>query len=306
MSSGFKALNNSNQVLISSDMRNLHFVQKITTPTVDSSTLYFGGVCLMRYRATCNVTPVPFFTCPTGHYYGITGVRNVGGNQWDIEMISSNYSSFAEVYIFSDPRGATSAETHGMLVYRDDATPAFDSRLRPLAVTGGVAVSHPYNPIAGLAYGLSSDNCGSAGPGAGGAFAPTQYNSYGVTISPSKPMFHYSSLAQAEREAHFGREEKSCTGFDAYGGCVGMGNQKNWDSYYWCFYRGGISVGNGVINAGWIAVFYGCHYTYNGSGSFIGIGTGSSGGSGGTWAYSNETLNLTSTSVIIGDASRYD
>lgn len=307
MSHGFVALNDSNQVLVSSDTRNLHFIQKLTSPTIDNASDYYGGVRRFRYRATCSVTPVPFFTCPTADFYGITGVRNVGGDQWDIEMLRSGTSeTYPEMYIFADPRGKTSTENYGMLVYRDDGTPSFDSRLRPLSVAGGIAVSHPYNPRPNFPYGLSSDNCGSMGGASGGFFAPTEYNTYSITITPSKPMYSYASLAQAERQASFSRSESDCIGFDAYGGCIGYGTSKNWNSTYWCFYRGGIQPQGNSILAGWIACYYGCNWTYSKDTSLAGIGTGGDGGSGGSWPYSNETINLSSTSVIIGDASRYD
>ena len=306
MSQGFLALNNANQVLVSSDTRNLHFIGKYTSPTVDSSTDYYGGMRRFRYRVTCNVTPVPFFTAPYGYFYGITGIRNVGGDQWDVEMLRSGTGdTYPELYVFADPRGKTGTDSHGMLVYRDDGTTAFDSRLRPLVVTGGLAVSHPSNPRPSFPYGLSSDNCNSMGADAGGFFAPTEYNSYSVSV-PSKPMYSYSSLAQAEREASFSRSSKDCLGFDAYGGCIGYGTEEHWNSWYWCFYRGGISQESGTLKAGWIACYFGCHWSYSKDSSFVGIGVGGDGGSSGAWPYSNETINLASTSVIIGDASKYD
>jgi hypothetical protein len=308
MSYGFLATNQYNQVLVSSDTRNLHFVQKKSSPDyIDNASDSYGGVRLFRYRVTCNIYPVPFFTNPTGDYIGITGIRNMGGNQWDVEMLRSGYgNSYPELYVFSDPRGATPTDSHGMLVYFNDGTPSFDSRLRPLAVIGGASVAHPSNPKPALSYGLSSDNCSSSGDSAGGAFAPDQYNNYSVTINSGKPMFHYASLAQAEREANFSRSERDCLGFDVYGGCLGFGTEEFWDSTYWCFYRGGIKNSGNSIQAGWIACYYGCNWRYSSDDSFFGIGIGGSGGQDGSWAYSNETLNLGSTAVIIGDASRYD
>lgn len=306
MSYGFVARNVNNQVLVSSDTRNLHFIGKYIGPSVEHASDFYGGIRRYKYTVTCNVTPVPFFTTPTEDFYGITGVRNVGGDQWEIEIVRSGTSGLTpELYVFADPRGATPTETHGMLVYRDDGTPSFDSRMRPLAVTGGFAVTHPANPRPSFPYTLSADNCGSMGSSAGGFFEPTQYNTYWET-TPAKPMFHYSSLAQAEREAYFDRRHRACSGFDAYGGCIGYDTEEHWESWYWCFYRGGIARKPDRILAGWMACFYGCHWSYTKDSSFIGIGVGGSGGTGGTWPYSNETLNLSSTAVIVADASRYD
>ena len=320
MTHGFLALNNNNQVLVSSDTRNLHFIGKYTTPTLDAATDYYGGMRRFRYRVTCNVTPVPFFTMPTGDYYGITGIRNVSGDQWDVEMLRSGTSAgYPELYVFSDPRGKNPPAAFGMQVLASDGTPAFDSRMKPLAVTGGLAVVHPSNPRPTFPYNLSSDNCNSMGSDAGGFFEPTEFNEYDLGTLNSKPMFHFCSMAQAEREASFSRSNQDCLGVDGYGTCWGYGTEEHWNSYYWCFYRGGIALDSmihfhGIFNitytpaikAGWIPCYFGCHWTYDKDTSLAGIGIGGDGGASGSWPYANETINLASASVIIGDASRYD
>jgi hypothetical protein len=304
MSQGFVALNNANQVLVSSDTRNLHFVQKISGPDeVVYSSDNYGGMRRWRYRATCSVTPLPFITFPTSDYYAVSRITNEGGGQWDIEVIRSGTdSSYPEMYIFSDPRASTATDSHGMIVYRDDGSPSFDSRLRPLAITGGLAITHPSNPKPSFPYGLSARYCQSD---AGGVFAPDQYNSYTLSNQPSKPMFFFASLAQAEREGTYTDRQVDCLGSDKLGICITR-TVYNWRSTYWAFYRGGVSFSGSTLNAGWIVVQFGCNYSYSQDDSLIGIGIGGSSGGGGSWAYSNETLNLSSASVIAGDASRYD
>lgn len=311
MSHGFLAVNNNNQVLVSSDTRNLHFLEKLNSPTITNSTDYYGGLREFKYTISCAVTPVPFFTMPTGDYYGITGIRSPSPGTWEIEMIKSGTNNtFPDVYVFADPRASTATDTHGMVVYRDDGTPAFDSRLRPLVVTSGAAVTHPSNPRPSFPYSLSSDYCNSAGSSAGGHFAPDQFKRYLVPITSSKPMFHYSSLAQAQRQANYRRTRRECIGFNAYGACVGYGTEEVWESRYWCFYRGGIRRGSTIsdtyVDAGWIAVYWGCNWVYSKDKELFGIDIGGKGGEGGSWPYTNETINLSSTSVIIADATRYD
>lgn len=319
MTHGFIALNDNNQVLVSSDTRNLHFLGKYTTPIKDSNTTAYGGTHKFHYNVTSPVPPVPFFTIPVryllGNYgtfltaadtIGIVGIRNTGGNTWRIDMLKNGADdNYPEVYVFVDPRGLNPTDTHGMIVYRDDGTAAFDSRNIPLAVTGGLAVSHPSNPRDTFSGSLSADNCSSSEATCGDYFKPNQSNSYFVSM-PTKPMFHYSSLAQAEREAHFHRSEQDCNGVE-YGVCIGFDTEENWNSWYWCFYRGGLSRSDNYIYAGWIAAAAGCHWTYSQDDSFLGfVDLGGGGGADGVWPYSNETLNLAATSVIIGDASRYD
>jgi len=319
MTHGLLVTNNSNQVLVSSDTRNLHFIGKYTEPTLDTSTDYYGGMRRFRYRVTCNVTPVPFFTMPTNDYYGITGIRSVGNGEWDVEMLRSGTSAgYPELYVFSDPRGKTPAAAFGMQVFNSDGTVSFDSRMKPLAISGGLSVTHPSNPRPTFPYSLSSDNCNSMGADAGGFFEPTENNSFDVAPPPSKPMYHFSSLAQAEREASYHRSEQDCLGVDGYGTCWGYGTEENWTSWYWCFYRGGIkkssrtrfynwsSYSQDTILAGWIPCYFGCHWTYSKDTSLAGIGIGGDGGASGSWPYANETINLSSATVLIADASRYD
>ena len=310
MSFGFLAVNNNNQVLVSSDTRNLHLIAKLTSP---AETIYtsqnYGGMRKWRYRVNSAVTPMPFFTMPTADYYGITRILQVATNVWDIEVIRSGTGdSVPEVYVFADPRAVSSADTYGMVIYRDDGSPAFDSRLRPLVIYGGITVTHSGNPRDSFPYGLSSDNCGSGEASSGGIFAPNTYNGYGFDQNaPVKPIYFFSSLAQAEREAHYHRSHRSCTGFDAYGGCVGYGTEENWNSWYWAFYRGGIcSPSRNELRAGWVVSNFGCNYSYSKDNSFVGIGVGGGGGSGGSWPYSNKSLNISNNVVIMSDGAKYD
>jgi predicted secreted protein len=308
MSTGFIAYNNSGDVLVSSDTKNLHFIQKITTPTsLEETSDYHGGIRRWIYRATCSVTPVPFFTTPTSDYYAISRIKSAGTNLWDIEVIRSGTSSTTpDVYIFAEPSAASSTDTYGMVVYMDDGSAAFDSRLRPLAVTGGLSVTHPSNPRSSYSTsGLSAKNCSTSVATYNSNFIPTESNTYQLSGQSSKPMFCYLSLAQSEREIFRQESEEECDGFD-YGTCIGSGRFYYWDSTYWAFYRGGIKFTNDAVSAGWIVVDWGCNWVYRKDSNILGIGTGGGGGSGGDYPYSNETINTAAVSLIAGDASRYD
>ena len=305
MSYGFLALNQNNEVLVSSDTRNLHLVAKLTAPTVTNSSSAYGAFVELTYTVQCLVTPVPFFTMPTGDFYGIAGIKNTTGSTWEIRVIrSGSGGNYPEVYVFADPRAVVSSETHGMQVFRDDGTAAFDSRRTPLAVAGGTAVTHTANPRTSIP-GLSARYCNS-GSGHGGLTPDTQNGPYSIMTMPNKPMFHYSSLAQASRQASYYDRDEDCTGFSVYGECLGYATSDEYWSTYWAFYRGGIRQVGSSLFAGWIVVAGGCWWTTYEDNDFIGIDVGGGGGDGGTSPYSNETINLTSAAVIIGDASRYD
>jgi hypothetical protein len=147
MSYGFQATNDNNQVLISSETKNLHFIQKLTGPrntTVSASdpdagiiysTNINGGIRRWRYTATCANTPVPFFTMPTNDFYGILRIVNKNNSRWDIEILRSGTSpTVPELYIFSDP-GLPFTLTHtGTSAYETAFTAAQQSsgRLVPL------------------------------------------------------------------------------------------------------------------------------------------------------------------------------
>lgn len=308
MSQGFLAVNNNNQVLISQDTRNLHFVGKATMYNTVNSFTDYGGLRQITFRITCKVAPVPFFTMPTTDFYGVTAIRQIDSSTWEIELIISGTSSLVpEVYVFADPRafGSSRDSNYGLVVYASDGTPAFDSRLSPLVVAGGLSVTHPSNPKPVFSYGLDPRFCGSSSSSSGPLFAPDQYNSYSVSV-PSKPMYFFPSLAQSEREASYSADETKCDGASVKGNCIGAERNHHFVSTYWAFYRGGIRYTGSSLDAGWIVVAWGCNWTEQTDTNFTGIGTGGSSGSGGSWPYSNETINLSAASVIIGNASIYD
>jgi hypothetical protein len=312
MSHGLLVLNNNNQVLVSSDTRNLHFIGKASYASMDVSDDEYGGIRIATFTIACSTYPVPFLTMPTGDRYAISRIYNVGGNSWNIEVIRSGTGTFnPEVYVFADPRSASSSEPFGMIVYRDDGTPSFDSRLRPLAITGGLSVVHPSNPKVFPSGGLAPKDCSSTDSACGPYFAPTAENAYSLPGQPAKPMFFYPSLAQAERENIWSTSEEDCLGSDKLGVCLTK-DYYQWASRYWAFYRGGIRFSSSTLYAGWITVSHGCNSYYRHESSLLSIGNiidipvGSDSWVGGKWPYSNETLNLDAATVLVGDASRYD
>jgi len=311
MSWGFAAVNRNNQILISSDTRNLHFVGKAAVQYMRNQWDSYGGLRHWVFGIRCATTPMPFFSTPTADFYAVASVRQVQTHQWEIDVIrSGTSSSIPEVYVFADPRGMLDlvprpplGTNYGMYVARDDGTPSFDSRMSPLAVTGGLSVQPPSNPLINTPGGLSSDYCQSD---ASYQLDPESSNAYSFTAPGNKPIFFYPSLAQAQREARFSRSEKECSGFDAYGSCIGFSESYSYSSTYWAFYRGAIRYTSGTLRCGWITVQKGCNWTYSYKGRFLGIGVGSGSSSSGTWPYSNETLNLQPVSVISANGGRYD
>jgi hypothetical protein len=328
MSSGFTVLNDNNEVLVSSDTKNLHFAGKATKPSTPLNTFTnHGGFVELVYTITLSnrtSIPVPFFTMPdTSKYYSIAGIKGVDSGSsdktWSITILRTGGSTAAadmpEVYVFVDPTSVTTAGGTGLQVFNSDGSISFNSRALPLAITQTVLVKPPSNPVNASNFTtLTSAQCGSIN---NNNFAPTEYNSFPTgpmtTVpKPTKPIYHYNALPQTQREAVFYSYTESCTGFSAYGFCVGYESSLANTSTYWAFYRGGI--GNidehtyyTVVRAGWVPVIAGCHWASTSDGDFLILfGPGSSNSAGGAWPYSDETINLTLQPVIVADGSRYD
>jgi hypothetical protein len=138
-------------------------------------------------------------------------------------------------------------------------------------------------------------------------FAPDSEQPFPFPFAGTKPIYFYPSLAQSQREYTFYEYEEECDGLsDPYGGCIGIQREYRWRSSYWAFYRSGVKRVGDSLQCGWITVQYGCNWDYQKDKAFLGIGIGGDSGQGGTWPYSNETLNLRATAVISADGTRYD
>ena len=308
MSFGLTAFNDNNEVIISSELKNLHFVVKLTTPTSSTSGFTgFGGSRLHTYRVSnCATIPVPFFHMNPNEEVGVTAVRNVNSTTWDIEVLTNNITP--TLYVFADATAINSAENFGLIVYNSDATEAFDSRFRPLAINATQNVSPPSAPRNSFSPpSLDPKYCNSNGNGShSSGWTPDKNIDYSITM-PAKPMFSYFSLGQAELEASYTASEEECDGASVKGNCVGFVRRYFWQSNYWAFYRATISYPNtSTLRSQWTTTSYDCYWQESTNDGAFGIGTGGSSSAGGAFPYSNETINLAATTCIIGDASRYD
>ena len=335
MSHGFLALNDDNDVLISSDTKNLHFAGKATKPTSAAfSFTNHGEHQELHYTITFpnrTSVPVPFFTNPGYSQFvaiaGIVGVNSGSTNKtWTIKIIKSgvkqstggNNDFFPDVYVFTDPSAIPASGSYGFQVFNSDGSTSFDSRLRPLVVRLAQSALQPANPLSSSSVvTLSGNQCADIN---NNAFTPTQSNnilfgSGGVPFTNGSPttMFHYNALPQTQREISFAVTSSNCTGIGVYGECIGYSTSTTSQSTYWCFYRGGISNfvgitgGQNFLRAGWIPCQAGCHWVTSSNSLFLAIfGPGNSSTSGGAWPYTDETINHTSQTIIVADHTLYD
>ena len=92
MSFGLSIKNNSNEFLISSEMRNLHHHTTVTNPSISVPFTNYGGLTRFTYTFTLNsnYVPVPFFTTPfVDRYYAIEKISN-SGNTWTVQLVSTS------------------------------------------------------------------------------------------------------------------------------------------------------------------------------------------------------------------------
>lgn len=107
MSYGFLAVNDSGQVLVSSDTRNLHFVEKAYYYSTLASNNDGAGMRQYAYRCSSSVAPVPFFTMPNSSaYYGWGAIRTIDTSYSkivtsDIVSIQDPNTTAAPTYSFS-------------------------------------------------------------------------------------------------------------------------------------------------------------------------------------------------------------
>lgn len=174
MSYGLRAYNNANQVLVSSDLQNFHFAGTATYQgnasapsgmaypiTLSSSNSYYQGSGghhehrIVTYKAPYAGTAHPLvFIKPSSDSYSQESVaiailthRYVSG-YWYFDVIINKVSGFTPtLYVFTSPNNLSITGDYGLQVFLDDATPAFDSRKRPLAILGGNTIKPPNIPM---------------------------------------------------------------------------------------------------------------------------------------------------------------
>lgn len=313
---GFTSVNNSGQVLISSDTKNLHFVGKATY-IAGSLTAGYGGYRLFKYSITLPEYSiiVPFYTQPTTDYYAFSKMTASAGNVWNIEIIASGTSTVApEVYCFSELTTSmlnTATDSWGFRVYNDTAGVTYDSRFKPLVVLGGASTTSPTRAISdsppwgtGWADPLYAEYCHGV-PYQSGLMTPDQTTNITSTLSAtiSKPIIQYQTIAQTQRQWTAYRERT-----DNY---FIYSEFRTWTSVYWAFYRAGISVSTSnttaTITSGWININHNCYHSSTKDGSLLGfIDVGDSSSSGGIWPFSNSTINNKTIPIIISDGALYD
>ena len=295
MSYGFTAHNASNQILISSELQNLHFYGKATYSNLVRSHTQYGGQCTYRYSVSLvdgsNIPLVFIRPADVNALHAVTTISHQGNGVWHIDVMVKGSAGYPTLYIFAPPNIITpSSDVYGLQVFLNDGvTTSFDSRKLPLVVTGGGSISTSDQVI------TSSQNLN-----------PYTSNTYVPITFSDTAMFCCPSLAQAEREYVITQHGEDCTGFDLCNNCIGW--EETWASAdtYWGFYREGYRLTSSGFNFGWITSNAGEHHWSDSGDKFLGINVGGGGGSSGTRPLNNVEVNKGTNTFIIADSSIYD
>ena len=315
MAYGFEAKNDSGKVIINDTIENLHFVGKATRgsnnsdygnfPGYGGSNDSLDGRVVHYYTITCTGTPVAFIK-PTDYarWHGIIK-QSVSGTTWSFDVMISGTSTSnpPEIYCFVNADDVpNTSETHGMIVFKSNGTTkTFDSRVQPLAITGGANAVAPSDPTnsSGLP-GTSSGHSWNYSSNDHDFRCTNRYNEYtDSNINTSNTMFACPSLAQAvyKRQQHGYKE--SC----GFLGCCCQDHHST--AAWWVMYRSAFRLRTNKFDAGWSV--YSAGYSFSSSfesGGWFGGGGGSY--STGSMPYTAKTINLQSNAYIIADSSRYD
>ena len=136
---GFRAYNDANQVLISSDLENLHYGGKATYGGLASSMAEYGGHQIHTYTFTTTGLPLVFIK-PIFYdrFYAVLTHKQVG-SLWTFDVIHSGTTdAHPDLHIFVTPKDLSApTEEYGLQVFLENGDPSFDSRLSPLSIVGG-------------------------------------------------------------------------------------------------------------------------------------------------------------------------
>jgi hypothetical protein len=210
MIQGARVYNNDNQVLISSDIENMHYGGQATHTGVSSglgtfpsyagsSSSLIEGRCIHTYTFTSAGEPLVFIRPDNYNLWHSVIQQSQNGSTWTFKVLQSGTTSQPpEIHVFVRPSQLPhSTETKGLQVFLDDGTPAFDSRLKPLAIADGGVSQPPSDPTNGSGLPGETGVIGSSYTAyyANGCSAVTRWNqgtmaAWGGTGNGDTPLDH--------------------------------------------------------------------------------------------------------------------
>lgn len=305
MTFGLKIRNDNGNVIISDATSTFYYYGYASVIDSTSSSDY-GGVSVFIYNTWTSKPIIPFIEPTTGSttsFFAITRVFRDSSSYWNVEVAVTGVTAASPVlHIFTtgdaefwSTRWPRLQKNNGLRVKRSDGSIAFDSTIaQPLSIRSAISVIPPAEPTAG-----------------GTALTPTESNEYDIPAGITKPMFGYYSMAMSERQYTTQQTSEECNSIDLYGACLGWTTVTVRTDLYWAFYRSAIKIDyvNSKFRCGWVTYSSGQKTDTQTSDSLsffvpiVDIGGGS--WSIGAGPFVNDTINRTSSVMLVADVSNY-
>jgi hypothetical protein len=323
MAYGLTITNDSNQVLIDSDLFGYHYIGKFSATTSTTHTYLddLGGEDYWNTPNTIDANQTPgrvfeytinlpgstkppmCFIKPTNtgtsaRYTSVVRVWKYNANNWKVWALQSSDSTTGPmIYAFStmDQTNSTVTDTHGMQTFNSAGEVTFDSRRKPLRVIGAADALPPASP-----------NSGSLGSGTEPyldvSVTPNTYTT-GANTPASDQIYYCPSLASACNEHEHTRQTSGYNNWSYY----------TWSRYdiWWCFYRSAFRISaDNTFQSNWAVYMAGHIWKAQVAGSFLGLGYLNGNpvvGASAYYPYSDSARNQgEANSVLISKASYYD
>lgn len=303
---GFRAYNDFNQVLISSELENFHYGGQAGYIGVKSQYANYGGHMIHTYRYGTGGTPIVFIK-PSNYseFYAVLTHRHIPElGYWEFDVVhSGTVDVHPDIHVFISPKDLNRpTEDYGMQVYLPDGTVSFDSRLSPLSIVGG-GVCRP--PSCAPNDGCTPDSERSTDWNYNELdwdfHCDQSYRPYLLNgLNPNNLMFASPSLAQsAWVRKYYGYK------YSNGGGC-GEDGQAHYSWVSWgCFYRNAFRITSSSFDAGWVPMLDSYYFS-----SKDDDGGWSGGGGGSTTAgtplpFTQKTINLVNNAYLLADVTTY-
>ena len=316
MSFGGIYRNNSGEVLVSSDMRSMHFAGKAAyvgevargltdfPNFTDAATL--TGRTIYRFTITSLECPLIFIKPSNlAFFYGVCRLAQ-SGSVWTIDVLQSTANlAVPTLYCFTTSDNAEPPVGNvGYATYMADGKKAFDSRQRPMALLGSVTGKGPTVPLDGGDPPVTS----------GHAFRDKtlDWNFKSDTTFTNKPLgftlasaYNTAFSAPSITNACYSRVKrgykKSCGGWCDCWDCQDHHSTSIW----WALYLNVVRLNvNSTFDYGWTPYTANYFYTERFESNWFGGGGG--GSSVGTAPYADATLNYSDTTNLLISTIPYD
>ncbi len=253
---GLKVFNDSNKVMLNSDMKQFHYYGKAAYHSLINSHSEYGGMGFHTYDIYLSKDIFPLVFIRPADYlklHALLSVRTVGEGRWICDVAVGGIGTEPpEIHVFVTPDSVEEPDDrYGMQTFTGEGELSFDSRRKPLVIFdgGGTHVDaipslggKNLNPAVPYEIDLSDD----------------------LGTSNDDLMFSAPSLAHAEREYTESAGDTWC-----FPCCSCEIYKKWWKSIdvNWAFYRNGFTIEGGKFKSGWITFLSGnIHRHQSGSG----------------------------------------